>query len=272
MHTLSQWLNASPLPKNEARLLLQHVMGYTHAQLITRNQEILSSKQCQTLNNLARRRQKGEPIAYLLGTREFYGRGFTVSPDTLIPRHETEHLLEYALVHLPKYGILWDMGTGSGIIAITTKLERPDSQVYASDISENALNIARHNAQQLGAQVCFAQGSWFEANAHFSLAPHSVQIIVSNPPYIQQNDNHLQQGDLRFEPLHALTDFADGLSHIRHIVQHAPAYLAPQGYLLLEHGYNQGQVVRDILCQYGFDKVQTLPDLAGLDRVSLGRL
>lgn len=267
--TLSQFIQQSPLPKLETRLLLQHVLGYTRAQLITRDTEMLPENKLSILNQLLERRLSGEPMAYILGYREFYGREFAVSPAVLIPRPETEHLLEAALFRLPEKGILWDLGTGSGIVAISAKLERPETLVFASDISADALHIAQKNAQNLGADVQFAQGSWLEAAAHFRL-PEKCDVIVSNPPYIEQHDPHLQQGDLRFEPPHALTDFADGLSHIREITAQSVGFLKENGWLMFEHGYNQGAAVREILSQHGFVQVQTLPDLAGLDRVSLG--
>lgn len=270
--TLQNWLNQSALPKNEARLLLQHVTGLTRAQLITHDKNLLLENQLVELNHLAQRRLLGEPLAYIVGEREFYGRTFAVSPAVLIPRPETEHLLEAALQRLPENGTLWDLGTGSGILAISAKLERPDLKVFASDISAEALAVAQQNARTLSADVAFAQGSWFQAAAHFSLPENGINVIVANPPYIERDDVHLQQGDLRFEPQSALTDFADGLSHIREITAQSVDFLQQNGWLMFEHGYNQGQAVRDILAQSGFANITTLPDLAGLDRVSLGQI
>lgn len=270
--TLQNWLNQSALPKNEARLLLQHVTGLTRAQLITHDKNLLLENQLVELNHLAQRRLLGEPLAYIVGEREFYGRTFAVSPAVLIPRPETEHLLEAALQRLPENGTLWDLGTGSGILAISAKLERPDLKVFASDISAEALAVAQQNARTLSANVAFAQGSWFQAAAHFSLPENGINVIVANPPYIERDDVHLQQGDLRFEPQSALTDFADGLSHIREITAQSVDFLQQNGWLMFEHGYNQGQAVRDILAQSGFANITTLPDLAGLDRVSLGQI
>ncbi|MDK4618618.1 peptide chain release factor N(5)-glutamine methyltransferase [Kingella kingae] len=268
MTTIAQFIANSPLPRNETRMLLQYITGLSRSQLITHDSETLSPEHESSLHALCQRREQGEPIAYLLGEREFYGRSFTVSPAVLIPRPETEHLLEAALCRLPARGFLWDMGTGSGIIAISAKLERTDANVFASDISPDALNIAQHNAQRLGAAVAFAQGSWFDC----AVSVHKFDVIASNPPYINSHDTHLQQGDLRFEPAHALTDFADGLAHIRHIVAHAPDYLQPQGWLLLEHGYDQGAAIRDLFAQHGYTQVETLRDLAGLERVTLGQM
>lgn len=271
MTTLTQWLSATPLPRNEARLLLQHITGYSRAQLITHDHEILPHQQLEQLNALAQRRELGEPIAYLLGQREFYGRNFRVSPAVLIPRPETEHLLEAALCRLPENGALWDLGTGSGIIALSAKLERPDSLVFASDFSAAALHIAQENAANLGADVAFSQGSWYEAAANFRLPETGLDIIVSNPPYIENNDLHLSQGDLRFEPQHALTDFADGLVHIRVLIEQGKNYLKPSAWLLLEHGYNQAAAIRALFAQHGYQNIETEQDLAGLDRITFGQ-
>ena len=270
--TLSQWLATQILPRNESRMLLQHIMGYTHAQLITHDQEILTEQQINQLNILAKRREQGEPMAYLLGTREFYGRKFTVSPAVLIPRPETEHLLEAALLRLPENGVLWDLGTGSGILGISTKLERKDSLVFASDLSADALQVAQKNAQHLGADVAFAQGSWFDAARVFRLPENSVDVLVSNPPYIENNDLHLNQGDLRFEPQTALTDFSDGLAHIKILIEHGKNYLKPNGWLLLEHGYNQAVAVRQLFEQNDYQLIETQQDSADLDRITFGQI
>lgn len=268
MITFQQWLNAGPLPRLEARLLIQAVCRLSPARLISRGGDAVPQPQLAVLNLLAERRRRGEPMAYLLGSREFYGRSFRVSPDVLIPRPETELLVEAALERLPINGRLWDMGTGSGIIALTVTSERPDATVRASDISTAALTVARANAAALGARIEWAQGSWFDAQP---AAQGLFDIIASNPPYIEAGDRHLQQGDLRFEPPAALTDFADGLSHIRTLAAQAQGYLKPGGWLLLEHGWNQGESVRRILTDSGWQQTATLPDLAGLDRVSIGR-
>ena len=267
--TLDEWLRQSALPKNEARMLLQYALGYTRAQLVTRGMDDLAESALQTLEALAQRRLQGEPMAYLLGEREFYGRRFAVNPHVLIPRPETEHLVEAVLKRLPPQGRVWDLGTGSGAIAVTVALERVDADVRASDISVGALDTARQNAAELGAKVEFAQGSWFDTDRP---SEGRYDVIVSNPPYIEDGDEHLSQGDLRFEPQNALTDFSDGLSHIRHITQEAPKYLKANGWLLFEHGYDQGEAVRNIMLENGFAEVATEQDLAGLDRVTLGCL
>ncbi|MCF7529045.1 peptide chain release factor N(5)-glutamine methyltransferase [Neisseria lisongii] len=266
--TLENRLRQSPLPKLEIRMLLQAAGGYSRTELITRSGDMLPPEVLQRLHNFEQRRLAGEPMAYILGEREFYGRIFQVNPSVLIPRSETEHLLEAAIERLPQGGTAWDLGTGSGALAVSLALERPDAEVYASDISPQALATAQANARRLGANIHFSCGSWFDTDRP---SEKPFDILVSNPPYIEQHDPHLNQGDLRFEPQTALTDFSDGLSHIRTLAQGAPKYLKSQGWLLLEHGYDQGSAVREILIQQGFTQTATLPDLAGCDRVTLGR-
>lgn len=268
--TLETWLNNSGLPRLEARMLLQHVLTISHSHIIAHGTQLLSNSQLASLNQLCQRRLAGEPLAYLLGWREFYGRRFQVSEAVLIPRPETEHLVDAVLAHLPAQGTLWDLGTGSGAIAVTIACERPDAQIWAADISEEALAVAQANASALQAQVRFGQGSWYQAQPQ--PAPHSVDVIVSNPPYIDAQDPHLQQGDLRFEPQQALTDNHNGLSAFKTIIAGAKDFLRADGWLLFEHGYDQGEAVRNILSQYKFRKIQTLADLAGLDRVTLGQI
>lgn len=268
--TLESWLNNSGLPRLEARMLLQHVLTISHSHIIAHGTQLLSNSELASLNQLCRRRLAGEPLAYLLGWREFYGRRFQVSEAVLIPRPETEHLVDAVLAHLPAQGTLWDLGTGSGAIAVTIACERPDAQIWAADISEEALAVAQANASALQAQVRFGQGSWYQAQPQ--PAPHSVDVIVSNPPYIDAQDPHLQQGDLRFEPQQALTDNHNGLSAFETIIAGAKDFLRADGWLLFEHGYDQGEAVRNILSQYKFRKIQTLADLAGLDRVTLGQI
>lgn len=266
--TPDQWLRLSPLPKNEARMLLQHAGGYSRIELVTRGRDEMSDSVRQHADMLVQRRLNGEPVAYILGVREFYGRRFTVNPSVLIPRPETEHLVEAAIGRLPECGSIWDLGTGSGAVALTVALERPDAFVRASDISLSALETARKNAADLGAAVEFAHGSWFDTDMP---SERQWDVIVSNPPYIENGDIHLSQGDLRFEPKNALTDFSDGMSCIRALAEGAPKYLVDGGFLLLEHGFNQGGAVRGVLVAHGFTEVETLTDLAGLDRVTFGK-
>ena len=269
MNTIDQLLRHSGLPRLEARMLLEAATGYNHAALLMRGAECLSENQAAQWQQMLVRRLAGEPMAYILGNREFYGRPFATTPATLIPRPETEHLVEAVLARLPNNGKVWDLGTGSGAIAVTLACERLDAAVFASDISADALAVAAANAAALGAKVAFACGSWYQA---FSAEQTGLlDIIVSNPPYIEADDPHLIEGDLRFEPQNALTDFADGLSAIRMLVEGAGERLQVGGWLLMEHGWNQGAAVRQILRDNGFTEVATEQDLAGLDRLTLGR-
>ncbi|WP_370459739.1 peptide chain release factor N(5)-glutamine methyltransferase [Aquitalea sp. LB_tupeE] len=269
--TLEQALRCHSLPRLEARMLLQHVRpGLTHARMIADPDLPLTEDEVARFTQLAQRRLQGEPMAYLLGEREFYGRPFRVSPAVLIPRPETEHLVEAALQRVTTLAPrrVLDLGCGSGAIAITLALEAPAWQVQAVDLSPAALEVARDNAQQLGAAVVFHQGSWYQSLA----GQDTFDLIVSNPPYIEQHDHHLDEGDVRFEPRMALTDEADGLMCLRAIIEGAPSRLRPGAWIMLEHGYDQGPAVRDLLRHAGFEQVETLLDLAGLDRVSLGQM
>ncbi|ORF05282.1 protein-(glutamine-N5) methyltransferase, release factor-specific [Snodgrassella alvi] len=267
--TLDSWLHNCGLPRLEARMLLQQVLDISHGYIIAHGQQLIGSSDQTRLNQLAQRRLAGEPLAYLLGWREFYSRRFQVTEAVLIPRPETEHLVEAVLAHLPEHGVVWDLGTGSGAIAITVACERPDAQVWAADISAEALAVARTNAAALQADVSFGQGSWYQAQPQ--PAVNSVDVIVSNPPYIAVHDQHLQQGDLRFEPQHALTDNYNGLTAFQTIITGAAHFLRPDGWLLLEHGFDQGEAVRTMLAQNNFSQIHTQPDLAGLERVTLGQ-
>ena len=255
MNTINQLLRHSGLPRLEARMLLEAATGYNHAALLMRGDQCLSESQAAQWQQLLARRLAGEPMAYILGHREFYGRPFATTPATLIPRPETEHLVEAVLARLPTNGKVWDLGTGSGAIAVTLACERLDAAVFASDISPDALEVAAANAVELGAKVQFACGSWYQA---FSKEQTGLlDIIVSNPPYIEADDPHLIEGDLRFEPQNALTDFADGLSAIRMLAKGAGERLQTGGWLLMEHGWNQGAAVRQILLDNGFSEVAT---------------
>lgn len=264
---------AHGLEKREARLeargLATYAWGVTPAWLIAHDTDPLSSTQTSAFGTLLARRLAGEPMAYITGSREFYGRPFRVSPDVLIPRPDTELLVELALARLPPGQAVevLDLGAGSGCIAITLALERPLARITAVDRSAAALTIARSNAEFLGAAVEFLTSDWFSA-----LSGRHFDLIVSNPPYIAANDPHLARGDVRFEPPTALAAGADGLDDLRRLATAAGPHLKPGGKLLLEHGYDQGAVCRALLQQAGFSGVTTLRDLAGLDRVTLGYL
>lgn len=262
--------DALALPQREARLeariLASRTLDVETVWLLAHDTDPLTEPQTAAFEVLLGRRLAGEPVAYILGEREFYGRPFRVTPATLIPRPETEHLVEAALARGPTAARVLDIGTGSGCIAITLKLERPDWQVTAVDLSTDALAVARDNATRLGAEVECLPSDLFAA-----LAGRTFELIVSNPPYVADADPHMGQGDVRFEPHTALTSGADGLDAIRAIVKRAPAHLAAGGWLLLEHGWDQGEAVGRLLAEAGFEAVFLERDLAGQARVSGGR-
>ena len=255
-----------PLDPLENRILLCHALGITRVGLITQSERRLTEEEAVRLSGLVGRRIGGEPIAYIVGQREFFGLPFRVTPAVLIPRPDTELIVELALERLPAQARMLDMGTGSGAIAVAVAHTRPDAQVTALDVSEDALAVARSNAEANGARVRFVRSDWFAA-----LAGESFELVVSNPPYIASGDEHLVQGDLRFEPVDALTDHEDGLSDLRTIVAGAAAHLAKGGWLLLEHGYDQAEAVRALLADAGYLEAQSWRDLAGIERVSGGR-
>ncbi|MFS2022255.1 peptide chain release factor N(5)-glutamine methyltransferase [Massilia sp. CT11-137] len=257
-----------PLDPLENRILLCEATGLSRVQLITQGDRALTPDEASRLDDLVARRLRGEPIAYIVGRREFFGLAFRVGPAVLIPRPDTELLVDLSLERLPDNAPrLLDMGTGSGAIAVAVAHTRPDADVTALDVSPDALAVAQANAAANGARVRFLESSWFDALA----AGDTFDVIASNPPYIAAGDEHLVQGDLRFEPVGALTDHADGLAALRIIIQGSPRHLAPGGWLLLEHGYDQAAAVRALLADTGFTDVQSWRDLAGIERVSGGR-
>lgn len=253
----------------EAELLLMHVLGVSRVWLFAHSDAVVAGAQVDAFRQLLTRRRAGEPVAYLLGLREFHGLQLQVTPATLIPRPETELLVELALTRLPRRAGLrvLDLGTGSGAIALALAQARPELQVFASDASSDALQVARANAAALGLErVRFEHGDWW--------APwlgEQFDLVLSNPPYIEDADPHLSEGDLRFEPRSALASGIDGFDDIRRILDGASAYLEPGGWLLFEHGYQQGQGARALLQAKGFAEVGTWQDLEGRDRVSGGR-
>jgi release factor glutamine methyltransferase len=287
-------LAASGLPRSEALRLLAHATGRSRERLIADSHEMLPSVLAEAFAALARRRAAGEPLAYLVGEREFFGRSFVVDATVLIPRHETELLVERALAAIDSVAVdpaaidppaigstavdatsdrrrlrVLDLGTGSGIVAITLALERPDIEVVATDASDEALRIASHNAARLGASIVCVSGDWFGALA---VGMDRFDVVVANPPYIAADDRHLDEGDLRFEPIAALTDGADGLQALRQIVADAPSWLARGGVLAVEHGHDQATAVRTLFDAAGFADVACARDLAGIERVTSGRL
>lgn len=265
------------LPTSEARLLLGHVLQKPLAWLLAHDDEVLDEAGLSAFKTLVTRRAAGEPVAYLLGYREFFGREFLTTPATLIPRPETELLVERVI---EKVGLkvgdgetaikhksrrILDLGTGTGCIAITLALECPGVLVCAIDASKAALDVAQSNAQRLNANVRFLHSDWYAA-----IAGETFDVIVSNPPYIAAADAHLTQGDLRFEPPAALASGADGLDAMRHIIAAAPAHLSAHGQLWLEHGYDQADAVRALLAAAGFTAIAQHRDLADIVRVSGG--
>lgn len=255
--------------KFEAQLLLQNVLNVNRAWLLAHESDALQDKIKADFESLLARRLLGEPIAYILGQREFFGLNLIVTPDTLIPRPDTETLVETALDKIPTdtpFTVL-DLGTGTGAVALAIAEHRPEAQVTAIDASSGALDIAKRNANQLDlTQIDFRLSNWFSA-----LEGERFNLIVSNPPYIEQHDIHLTQGDLRFEPMSALASGTDGLDDIRQIVDNCLLHLHPQGWLMLEHGYNQAHLVTDLMAQSGLIDITTIKDLGANDRVTIGK-
>ena len=254
----------------EIRVLLEHALNVDRAWLLTHDDQELNGESSLRYESFLARRLAGEPIAYILGRREFYGRSFKVGPSVLIPRPETELLVEAALERLPKDrpARVLDLGTGSGCIALTLALERPLTQVVAADASPASLTIARENARKLGAEnIEFILSDWY-----LGLGVNKFDMIVSNPPYISGADPHLDAGDLRFEPRQALSSGADGLDAVRIIVANAPEHLHNGGWLLLEHGFDQAEATMALLDGGGVTAIFTMKDLARTSRVTGGQL
>lgn len=252
----------------EARALAVHAWQVDAAWLIAHDTDPLTDALIDAFQSLWLRRLEGVPIAYLVGTREFYGRPFLVTADVLIPRPDTELLVDAALQHLPQHTPcrILDLGTGSGAIAITLARQRPMAEVVAVEASDEALAVAQINARRLGADnVHCVAGNWYE-----KLDVKKFDMIVANPPYIAAADPHLETGDLRFEPRQALASGSDGLRDLSAIVAGAPMHLVTGSWLLLEHGYDQVVAVVELLRQHGFEQTCTQRDLAGLNRVSGG--
>ncbi len=268
---LGATLNLDPREARlEAQILLCRALGQARSYLVSHDRDPLSPRLAADFIALLERRLKGEPIAYILGEREFHSLRFKVTPDVLIPRPETELLAELALARLPpgRPCRVLDLGTGSGAVAITLALHRPHCEVLAVDQSAAALEVARENARTLGAgKIRFMQSDWYGA-----LAEEKFDLLVSNPPYIAADDPHLAQGDVRFEPDEALVSGVDGLDAIRVIVRGAPAHLNAAGWLLFEHGYDQAADCRALLRQAGFSRVSSSRDLSGIERVTYGQI
>ena len=277
MHTLKAALEEAmaTIERVDAHVLMAHVLGVNRAYLAANPMRVLTESEDAKVDMLVAQRALGQPIAYLVERREFYGRDFVVGPEVLIPRPETETLVEAALARLathvsspmPRPSCV-DLGTGSGVIAVTVACERPNAAVTATDVNAAALKVARRNAGANGCRVELLCGSWYAP-----LEGRRFDLIVANPPYVAGEDSHLSRGDLRFEPPGALTDGSrDGLDSIRAIVAGASDHLNARGWLVFEHGYDQAQQAGELLKAAGFRETVSIPDLAGIPRVAGGKI
>ena len=266
----AQLQSMSDSPQLDCELILCHVLDVDRTWLRTWPESQVAEDQQMLFERLLQKRCQGQPVAYLTGSRGFWSMDLSVSPDTLIPRPETELLVEIALqLKLPKHSRGLDLGTGTGAIALALASERKDMQWLAVDSESGAVQLARNNChQQQITNVSVFQSNWFEA---INAADNKFDLIISNPPYIAHDDPHLSQGDVRFEPTSALVSGTDGLDDITFIVHQSPAFLNSRGWLLLEHGYNQGEAVSDLMLCAGFSDVSTQQDYNQLDRVTLGQ-
>lgn len=265
----SRSLTDSDSPRLDAEVLLAHALDKPRSYLHAWPQRELSDEALTRYRRLIERRRQGEPVAYLTGEREFWSLPLAVDDSTLIPRPETERLVELALARLPRDASLAvaDLGTGSGAIALAIARERPRCRLIASDCNLDSLRLARRNARRLGIdRVAFAQGDWCAP-----FAPASLDLLLANPPYIASDDPHLRRGDVRFEPRRALAAGPQGLDAIQRIAQAAAQVLKPAAWLLLEHGFQQAEAVRNLLYDHGFEEISRFDDLAGRARVSGAR-
>src|SRR5471032_2463743 len=255
-------------PKRDAEILLSFVTGKTRTFVMAFGETVLTATQLEQLDTLLARREQGEPVAYLVGEREFWSLPLSVSPATLIPRPDTECLVEQALLRLPATPVkVLDLGTGTGAIALAIASERPDCDITGIDLHPEAVKLAQHNAQKLNIlNTRFLQGSWFRP-----VSQQRFTLIASNPPYIDAADPHLAEGDVRFEPASALVAENAGLADLQTLIQHAPSHLVAGGWLLLEHGWQQATEVQNIFKQAGYHDIATVKDYGGNDRISLGQ-
>lgn len=254
-------------PRLDAELLLGHVTGLGRTSFRAWPEREVSAEQAEQFMNLVAQRASGQPVAYLLGEQEFWSLPLKVSPSTLIPRPDTECVVEAALsLELPANARVLDLGTGTGAIALALASEQPGWQVMASDRIEEAVALARENSQHLGLPITVVQSHWFD-----QIPAGTFDLLISNPPYIPASDHHLNEGDVRFEPESALVAGADGLDDIRLLVTEGLGWLNPNGWMLLEHGYDQGNAVRDLFAAAGWRSIETRKDYGGNDRMTLAR-
>lgn len=265
---------AQGISRLEAEILLTHVLGVERSALLAWPHQAVLEQDSQQFLSLISRRVKGEPIAYLTGKKEFWSLSFKVTPSVLIPRPETELVVELALKLLPDLKKLYrvlELGTGSGAIALALARERPQWSIFATDISQTALAVAQNNAHHLAvSNVKFYQGDWFAALSKLEIYQKQFDVILSNPPYLADHDPHLQQADLRFEPESALKAGPSGLEALKKIIEEARNYLAPKGWLILEHGFDQAAALQALFQANGYQRCHCYQDLAGLDRVTVG--
>ncbi len=265
----TQRLQGLDTARLDAEVLLAKVMQVERTYLYSHDDAVADPGQQARYIQMLNERARGKPIAHITGQREFWSMKLQINEHTLIPRPETEHLVEAALELIPEgYSCnIADLGTGSGAIALAIAKERPRCKIIATDISEQALQVASRNATRLGIHtITFQQGDWCAA-----LNGAKVELLISNPPYIEENDPHLDQGDVRFEPRNALVSGADGLHAIKQILDQSAAHLRPGGWLLIEHGYQQAEAIRELMREQEMETVKTQTDHAGLDRVTMGR-
>ena len=258
------------MDRTDATVIMSEVLGVNRAWIAANPMRILTETEDARIDMMAAQRALGTPVAYMLNRREFYGRDFALDGSVLIPRPETETLVEAALARMAPKDTFLDLGTGSGAIAVTLAAQRPQSRGMATDVSDTALRVARANAERhhCAERIDFAKGAWYQA-----VGARHFDVIVSNPPYIAGNDPHLGRGDLRFEPRESLSDGSqDGLASIRAIVAGASGHLKEGGWLLFEHGYDQAEAVRALLEAAGFGSIISVPDLAGIPRVAGGKI
>jgi len=259
--------SCSDSPRLDAEILLASVLKKNRSFFMAFPEVIPSNAELEQFEHLLSQRSQGHPIAHITGNREFWSLDLNVNQHTLIPRPDTEILIEYVLQHFPQQDLkVADMGTGSGAIALALASEKPDWKITATDQSEEALETAQSNAVKLGLKnVSFNQGSWFEA-----LEENDFDLLISNPPYIPVNDPHLAVGDVRFEPDSALISGEDGLDDIRYLIKHAPDYLTENGWLILEHGYDQKQSMKELFTAAGYNQITQKDDYTGNPRMTAG--